>query len=268
MNASMLHAYYNLYMLSKLWTLIVIMIPLVLIEAQDLEPKDSLTQDLIITHARTPISIKSGFKPTIIIKREKIESQATDDLSILLDQQVGLNVISALSNPAKDKSIFLQGASGEFTLILIDGVPLTDPSGIGGTFDIRSISLSQIERIEILKEGQSTLYGSDAIAGVINLITKTEYRDKLHGNLRASLGSYSTQNASANIAFPVSSDINIAVDASISSSDGISEALDENNQGFDEDGFDRRSFSAHVDWKPSERFSFKPFIRASTFEQD
>ena len=60
----------------------------------------------------------------------------------------------------------------DHTLITIDGVPVYDPSGIGSNFDIRNLSIDQIERIEILKGSQSTLYGSDAIAGVINIITK------------------------------------------------------------------------------------------------
>ncbi len=255
-------------MFSKLWTIALAMMPIAFMNAQESDTTDSLSGELIITHSRIPVSIKSGYKPVIVIDQEEIRREVTDDLSILLDRQVGLNVVSALSNPAKDKSIFLQGASGEFTLILIDGVPLTDPSGIGGTFDIRSISLSQIDKIEILKGGQSTLYGSDAIAGVINLITKSSYQDEIKGQINASIGSYSTYNVGANLNIPLSSRVNVGVDGSFAGSDGISEALDENNDGFDKDGFNRTAFSANVDWKLSDQITINPFLRSSSFDGD
>ena len=255
-------------MFSKLWTIALAMMPIAFMNAQESDTTDSLSGELIITHSRIPVSIKSGYKPVIVIDQEEIRREVTDDLSILLDRQVGLNVVSALSNPAKDKSIFLQGASGEFTLILIDGVPLTDPSGIGGTFDIRSISLSQIDKIEILKGGQSTLYGSDAIAGVINLITKSSYEDEIKGQINASIGSYSTYNVGANLNIPLSSRVNVGVDGSFAGSDGISEALDENNDGFDKDGFNRTAFSANVDWKLTDQITINPFLRSSSFDGD
>jgi len=144
---------------------------------------DSLTQELVITHSKQPISILDTHKPIDVISAEEVRRYGIDDISSLLDSRVGLSVVGARSNFGKDKSLFLQGASGEFTLILVDGSPLTDPSGIGSSFDLRSISLSQIDRIEILKGGQSGLYGTDAIAGVVNLITSKDPVDKVSGSL-------------------------------------------------------------------------------------
>src|SRR5678809_1654753 len=86
------------------------------------------------------------------------------------------------SNAGKDKSLYLRGARVDHTLIAIDGVPVYDASGIGNNFDIRNLSVNQIERIEILKGSQSTLYGSDAIAGVINIITKKAGVKSFSGN--------------------------------------------------------------------------------------
>ena len=64
------------------------------------------------------------------------------------------------------------GASAGNILILLDGIPVNDPSVITNYFDLNFITLDQVERIEILKGGQSTLYGSDAVSGVINIISK------------------------------------------------------------------------------------------------
>ncbi len=230
--------------------------------------KDSLESPLIITHSRQATTLKSAYKPTIIISKEAIQSSITDDLSLLLDQQVGMSVIGSYSNPAKDKSIFLQGASGEFTLILLDGVPLTDPSGIGGTFDPRSINLSQLERIEIVKGGQSALYGSDAIAGVINLITTSKAELKPTGSISTAYGSLNTRKLQGQLSVPFSSKLGFKMDAGYSGSDGISEALEVQGDSFDKDGFDRTGGSASIIWSPSSSWTIRPFVRYSTFDGD
>ena len=63
---------------------------------------------------------------------------------------MGITVNGAFSNPGKDKSLFLRGATDKYTLILLDGVP-NEPAGVGGSFDLRLLSLDNIERIEIIK---------------------------------------------------------------------------------------------------------------------
>lgn len=229
---------------------------------------DTLIEALITTHSKVPISAKSAYKPTIVITSEEIARHTNDDISTLLDRQVGLSVNSALSNPGKDKSLFLQGASGEFTLILLDGVPLTDPSGIGGTFDLRSISLSGLERIEIVKGGQSVLYGSDAIAGVVNLITKGASHDQASGLLKVAYGSYNSQDVSAKVHIPIDQKLDVMISGSRASSDGISEALDIDMNGFDKDGFTKNALQAGLAYSPTERIKVQPFLRFSTFDGD
>ena len=71
---------------------------------------------------------------------------------------------------------------------LLDGFPLNDPSHISQVFDWNLLDLSQFQRIEILKGGQSTLYGSDAMAGVINLVSKTPSNKKIAGTVSLTAG--------------------------------------------------------------------------------
>src|SRR5690606_14682408 len=145
-------------------------------------------------------------------------------LAQLLTEQAGTIVNGANSNPGKDKSLYLRGASNKYTLVLLDGVPVNDPSGPGGAFDLRLFRIEQIDHIEILKGSQCTLYGSDAMAGVINIITKKGGDKKVALNGGLNYGSFKTINANAGISGSVNKvDYNLAYIHS--SSDGISEAL-------------------------------------------
>ena len=139
---------------------------------------------VVITATKYPTKQSNTGKLVSVITREQIEKSSGKDLAQVLNEQTGLTLSGSFSNPGKDKSIFFRGASSNYTLILLDGIPLNDPSGTGGTFDIRLIPLEQIERIEILKGSQSTLYGSNAIAGVINIISKKPTDDQRFTKLR------------------------------------------------------------------------------------
>jgi vitamin B12 transporter len=101
-----------------------------------------------------------------------IQANQGKSLGELLQQSVGVAVVGARSAPGTNQEIYVRGANTGHVLLLMDGFPLNDPSHISSVMDWNLISLANIERIEILKGGQSTLYGSDAMAAVINLVTK------------------------------------------------------------------------------------------------
>lgn len=223
-------------------------------------------REVVITATKFPKNQTETGKVLTVIDEEQITRSRGKDLSQLLNEQVGLVVNGATSNPAKDKSVFLRGASGNYTLVLLDGIPLTDPSGVGGAFDLRMISLDQVERIEILKGSQSTLYGTDAIAGVINILTRHKGGKPLEGFGNLSYGSYNTIKTTVGATGSMEKvDYNFSI--SRIQIDGISEAKDKSGNGdFDRDGFHQNTLQFNLGIKPSEKITIKPFIQYSDFD--
>jgi vitamin B12 transporter len=229
--------------------------------------QDSVRQlnEVVITATKFPKSQSETGKVLTVIDEDQIR-RSTGDITQLLNEQVGLVVNGANSNPGKDKSVYLQGAKNEYTIILLDGVPLNDPSGIsGGAYDLRLISLDQVERIEILKGSQSTLYGSDAIAGVINIITKSGGEKPAEFIGALSYGSYNTLRGNVGVRGSTKA-LDYSVGFSRISTDGISEAKDANDAGFDKDGAAQNSFQANLGFNVNSKFVIKPFIRYNQFE--
>lgn len=224
--------------------------------------------EIVITHSKVTRSIKYSTKSMILIDQKSIEESGSNDLSQLLDSQTGIIINGAWSNPGKNKTIYMQGAAGEYTLILIDGIPVHDPSTIGNTFDIRNISLSQIEKVEILKGSQSTLYGSDAVAGVINIITKKTIDQSLQLNGKLAYGSFNTLDG--NVGMSGSSDkIGYNLSTSYVSSDGLSEAAEEGSGNtFDKDGYNRTTIQGALNFTPNNQLTIRPFVRYSNFDSD
>ena len=157
--------------------------------------------EVVVTATKYPVKQSQTGKVVIVIPHEEIEKSIGKPLGELLGEQAGITVAGALNDPGTNQSVFIRGAGSGRALVLIDGMPVNDPTALDNSFDINLIPVTMIERIEISKGAQSTLYGSDAIAGVINIITiKPDIKTPF--NLRkASLsgGNYGTYNGNAQV---------------------------------------------------------------------
>jgi len=234
--------------------------------AQEDTTRATSLSEVVVTATRFPKKVSETGKVVNVISKQDLERSSGKDLSQILNDQAGILINGAYSNPGKDKGVFLRGAKSDYTVILLNGIPVSDPSGVGGAFDLRMFPVEQIDRIEILKGAQSTLYGSDAVAGVINIITK-QGNDKpfgVYGGLAA--GSYHT--LKTNVGVSGSADgSSYNVGFTHYESRGISEATDTTAaKSFDKDGFVQNAFNAEFDAHIIKGLHIKPYFRYAYFK--
>ena len=236
-----------------------------------LAQKDTLRStnldEVVITATKFPIKTSATGKVVTVITQQQIEQSGGKDLAQILAEQTNLIISGANSNASKDKTIYLRGADARYTLITIDGVPVSDPSGVYSIFDIRNLSIILVERIEILKGSQSTLYGSDAIAGVINIMTKKSTTNKqVTTNGLVSYGSNNSFRGNLGLAGK-SKGIDYNVGYSYNKTDGISEAVS-SNPNADKDGFKQEAFNANFGFAAAKNITVKPFLRYGYIKGD
>ena len=224
--------------------------------------------EVVVTSNKYPIKTSLTGKVVTIITREQLEKSGGKDLSQVLTEQSGLFINGANSNTGKDKGVYLRGAKVDHTLIMIDGVPLYDPAGIGSNFDIRLLTIDNIERVEILKGSQSTLYGSDAMAGVINIITKKNIKKGLSSNGMISYGNFQTVRTNVSL-YQHKEKIDYAVNFSMLNTKGINETVDtiQGEHTTDKDGYKQINAYSSLTYKPNKHILIQPYLRFSTFNQ-
>jgi len=238
-------------MSKKLITLSVCLIATTLLFGQkdSLQKNSTATQleDAIVTANKIEQKQNGTSKVITVITAAQIQQNAGRTIAQVLNEQAGLSLPGSLSNLGTVPSIYMRGAASGRTLILLDGAPVGDPSMISNEFDLNLVPLNQVERIEILKGAQSTLYGSDAIGGVINIITKSKGRPFVSGAL--SYGNYGTKQG--NLQFNSSiNKLNYTIGFENQNADGFSSAKDITNKGnFDKDGYQNNSFFVKAKYK-------------------
>ena len=205
------------------------------------ETDDVATQDTIIVEgSRLNQPITEIGSSVTIITADDIEALGFD---FAVDAIASAPGVTVNSNGAfgGNASVRIRGAASEQTLVLIDGVPVNDPSSPGGGFNFARLDTENIERIEVLRGPQSTLWGTDAIGGVVSIVTKTP-EEGFGGSAFAEYGSFNTFRGGASVENGSDAgDFRLAVTGI--SSDGISKA-DENDGNTEDDAYESVNVSA------------------------
>lgn len=202
--------------------------------------------EVIITANRFAQKQTSTGKVVTVISRSTIERSLGMSVSELLNQQAGIAIAGANNNTGTNPDVYMRGAATGNTLILLDGVPMYDVSTINNTFDLNHLPLEGIERIEILKGAQSTVYGSDAVAGVIHIITRKKADRPLTGSGSVSAGSFGTLRTAAGLR-GTTGPVSYQVQYQDNRSRGMSAAFDSSGRkNFDRDGFRQQTATASV----------------------
>ncbi|MCF6279747.1 MAG: TonB-dependent receptor [Flavobacteriaceae bacterium] len=151
--------------------------------------------EVIISATRTVRQLSSLPLPAQIVSKREIKSINAIRLNDILNEQTGLTTVSDFGG---GEGIQLQGLDSQYTLILVDGVPLVGRSA--GTLDLSRITVGNIKQIEIVKGASSSLYGSEALGGVINIITNTP-KTGFKGKLNYRIGTFNTHDIGASLSY-------------------------------------------------------------------
>jgi vitamin B12 transporter len=229
----------------------------------------SVLDDVIVTANKIPQKQSTTGKVVTVITKEQIEKSAGKTVAQLLNEQAGLVVNGAFNAPGAVQTVYMRGANAGRTLILLDGIPLNDPSTITTDFDLNFFSLNDVERIEICKGAQSTLYGSDAIAGAINIITvKKDVKEPF--NIKATMA-FGNLNTTKNNLQVFGRKDKLAYSARFAKlrTNSFSSAYDSTgNKSFDYDGYNGDATNATLQYQATNKLSLKAFALYSQYKAD
>jgi len=221
---------------------------------------------LIVTATRTDQSIDHLSAASTVFTRHDIERLQLQSVPELLKQATGVDVTES-GGPGKAASVYIRGTGSGHVLVLIDGVRIG--SVTLGSSPFSSLPIDQIERVEIVRGSQSSLYGSDAIGGVIQIFTrKGQYTDnnKPTVSIEAGGGSYDTAHVSGNVSGKYKQ-LGYAVGVSHITTSGFN-ASSSSSQDADRDGYKNTSFNIRTDYKINDDYRAEAFVLRSQGENE
>ena len=234
-------------------------------QAQQDTLKATNLREVVVSDTKFAQSREKSGKIIEVITAQDLEQKQGQSLAAVLSQVAGVEINGNQSFGGKNLGYYIRGGRNRQTAIYIDGVPVTDASGINLEYDLRLISVAQIEKIEIMKGASSTLYGTGAATGVINITLKKSAVKDISGIAYSSLGTQNSSETSKTSAqdFNQGFSVNGTVDkisymTSLNSTEtkGMSEAAGEN---FEEDTFSRVNVLQKIGFKVNNQLSFEFF---------
>jgi len=233
--------------------------------AQDyVDDDEEMLDPIVVTATRTETPASHTGSSVSVITADEIKSSLQSTVTEVLASVPALDVVRTGSYGSAT-SIFVRGASSGGTLVLIDGIELSDPSGMGRAPDIDHLTLDNVARIEVVRGPQSTLYGSDALGGVVNIITK-KGDGPPSGSVTLEGGSHSSYREALTAQGGMGA-FDYSVSLSRFDTDGISSA-DEAFGNTEKDGYSNTTFGGSFGFSLSDKVDLGVLVRYVDVDMD
>jgi vitamin B12 transporter len=158
--------------------------------------------EVVVTGSRVATTPDEIAANVTVLERDEFDVEKPTKLADVLRRVAGVHV-DQVGGRGGTGSVYVRGADPNYTLVLIDGVRVNDPTNArGGSFDLSALDIADVERVEIARGPYSAVYGGDALAGVINIVTRQAPETKSHASIDAMGGAYDTREIALNAGGP------------------------------------------------------------------
>jgi vitamin B12 transporter len=219
---------------------------------------------IVISAGKTPQSLSTVGSTVEVITSEDIKSSTHNGIANIIDDYSTSTNLFQMGGAGGNIGIQLRGLEKRYSTVYIDGVKMLDPSSSDGSFYLENVMKSGIERVEVLKGTQSSLYGGNAIGGTINIFTK-KGREGKHSNFEIGTASKATKN----ITYSIDGDDG-TIDYFLSGSNFITDGPSTMNDNDEDDAYKNNSIIGNLGYKINEDFRLQNSFRLanSYFEYD
>jgi vitamin B12 transporter len=247
------------------------------------QQKDSIASptplnEVVISDSKFALPKEKSGKVITKITSEDLKMKQGQSVATILNSVAGVEINGSQSAAGKNLGYYIRGGKSSQVLILIDGIPVTDASGISLEYDLRLLPAEQVESIEIMKGASSTLYGTGAATGVINITLKKSGKKTIQGNGYWNVGTYNTASTSkknlqdSNQGFSLNGNIKkLSYFASLNSTatTGMSQIAEPNeNVTYEADRFSRINYLGKIGYKATDKLTLDFFGNYDKIDND
>lgn len=245
------------------------------------QEQDSLSinplKEVVISDTKFALKKEKSGKVIEVITAEDLAKKSGQSLATVLSQVAGVEINGNQSANGKNLGYYIRGGKNRQVLIMIDGIPVTDASGINIEYDLRLLPVEQVERIEVMKGAASTLYGTGAATGVINITLKKSTKKEIQGNAYVNIGSNNTSENKKyngqdfNQGISVNGEVkkvNYFAGFNSTETSGMSQIAEPVGTKYEEDRFSRQNAIAKLGFKATEKLTLDFFGNYDKIKND
>ncbi|MEP1869768.1 MAG: TonB-dependent receptor [Paraglaciecola sp.] len=212
-------------------------------------------EKMVVVSSRVAMPLREIATSVSVVTKEDIELRGYSNLADVLKVQASIGVTNT-GGEGTTSALRIRGEEGYRTLVRVDGVDISDPTGTQVGPQLAHLQSSNIQRVEILRGSQGLAYGADA-GGVINILSGAGSED-LSGNISGELGRYGTTNLAADVGGSIES-LDYYLSASNYQTDGFNSRIDDTS--LDQDGYENTTIHSRLGWQVNEELKFGVVLR-------